>query len=49
MVFGNLMLDHVFEHAQSIGQMGRVYLGGLNLTPHDPAGILRRNLALSKA
>jgi hypothetical protein len=44
MVFGNPALDRVFQNAQSLGQVGRVYIAGLNLTPHDIPGILKRNL-----
>jgi hypothetical protein len=46
MVFGNPTLDRLFQHAQSLGQVGRVYVAGLNLTPHDLQGILRRNFVL---
>jgi len=46
MVFGNPTLDRVFQHAQSLGQVGRVYITGLNLAPYDLAGILKRNLVL---
>ena len=35
-----------FQHAQSLGQVGRVYITGLNLAPYDLAGILKRNLVL---
>ena len=46
MVFGNPTLDHIFQHAQSLGQVGQVYVSGLNLTPHDLPGILKRYLTL---
>jgi hypothetical protein len=46
MVFGNPTLDRIFQDAQALGQVGRVYVGRLNLAPHDLPGILRRNLAL---
>ncbi len=44
MVFGNPTLDRLFQHAQSLGQVGRVYLSGFNLTPHDLPVILKRSL-----
>ena len=46
MVFGNPTLDHVFQHAQSLGPLGQRFVTGLNLTPHDLPGILKRNLTL---
>lgn len=44
MAFGNPLLDRIFEHAQSLGQVAHVYLSGFNLSPHDLPATLRRNL-----
>jgi hypothetical protein len=46
MVYGNPTLDRLFQHAQSLGQVGQVYITGLNLSPHDLPAILKRNLTL---
>jgi len=44
MVFGNPLLDRIFEHAQSLGQVTQVYLTGFNLSPHDLPSTMRRSL-----
>ncbi len=44
MAFGNPLLDRIFEHAQSLGQVAQVYLTGFNLSPHDLPMTVRRSL-----
>jgi len=44
MAFGDPLLDHIFAHAQALGQSARVYLTGYNLSPHDLPSTLRRSL-----
>ncbi|HZY41386.1 MAG TPA: hypothetical protein VFF59_05225, partial [Anaerolineae bacterium] len=44
MAFGNPLLDRIFEHAQSLGQVAQVYLTGFNLSPHDLPSTVRRSL-----
>ncbi len=46
LVFGNPLLDRVFEHAQIGNQMTRVYLGGFNLQPHGLRALIQRSLSL---
>lgn len=47
MVFGNPLLDRIFQHAQSLGRVGQVFVVGLNLAPHDLPGLLKRNLDMA--
>jgi hypothetical protein len=47
MAFGNPLLDRIFEHAQSLGQVAQVYLTGFNLSPHDLLITVRRSLQVS--
>ncbi len=44
MAFGNPLLDRIFEHAQSLGQVAQVYLTGFNLSPHALPTTVRRSL-----
>ncbi len=44
MAFGDPLLDRVFEHAQSLGPLARVYLTGFNLSPYDLPAQLQRGL-----
>jgi hypothetical protein len=44
MAFGNPALDAIFEQAQARHHVAQVYLGGLNLTPHNLAAIVQRGL-----
>ena len=46
MMFGNPSLDRVFEHAQSQGQVAKLYVTGSNLSPHNLLSLLRRAVAL---
>lgn len=47
MAFGNPALDTVFEQAQTQHHVAQVYLGGLNLVPHNLATIVQRGLQLT--
>jgi len=44
MTFGNPTLDQVFQQAQALGQLGKLYLSGYNLSPHDLPSTLERSL-----
>ena len=44
MAFGNPALDAIFEQAQTQHRVAQVYLGGLNLTPHNLTGLVQRGL-----
>ncbi len=46
LAFGNPALDFVFEQAQANSRVAKVYLGGLNLAPHNLAGLVQRGLQL---
>jgi len=46
MLFGNPILDHIFEQAQALGQVARVYLSGYNLSPHNLPSLLERGIQL---
>ncbi len=48
LVFGNPLLDHIFEQAQTGNRMTRVYLSGFNLKPHGLRGLIQRSLELGE-
>ena len=46
LAFGNPALDFVFEQAQTNSRVAKVYLGGVNLAPHNLAALVQRGLQL---
>jgi hypothetical protein len=46
LAFGNPLLDRIFAHAQAGKHVARVYLSGLNLSPHGLASMVQRGLSV---
>ena len=44
LAFGNPALDFVFEQAQANSRVAKVYVGGMNLAPHNLAALVQRGL-----